>query len=74
MGTTKHWTGEEAEAALKQVHEWIAWQGYVPLNELVWHGCAMRGTGRSSEQHTTGQDQGKPATERRGGGGLDILT
>ena len=55
VDTTQHWTGKEAEVALIEVRKWIAWQGYVPVKQLVWHG-AMPRTVTSVEQQTTGQD------------------
>ena len=39
MDTPQHRTDEEAEAALAEVRKWIAWQGYVPVKQLVWRGA-----------------------------------
>ena len=44
--TTQHWTDEEAEAALTEVRKWIAWQGYIPLKQLVCRGARCRGQSR----------------------------
>ena len=46
VGTTQHWTDEEAEAALAEVRKWIAWQGYVPLKQVVWRGPRCCGQSR----------------------------
>ena len=43
MDTMAHWGEEETGAALKEVRKWIAWQVYVPLKQLVWHGARCCG-------------------------------
>ena len=42
VDATHYWTDEEVEATLTEVRKWIAWQGYVPLKQLVWRGPRFR--------------------------------